>query len=74
MMKKLGDLELFDVEDLAKILDIQKLTIRRMLKSGKLKGRKLAKKWYVTGEALREYFAKSEAEALDGSEGDHGHE
>ena len=71
-MKKLGDLELFDVEDLAGILGIQKLTLRRMLKSGKIKGRKLAKKWYVTGEALREYFAKSEAEARDASGGEHG--
>lgn len=72
-MKKLGDLELFDVEDLAGILGIQKLTLRRMLKNGKIKGRKLAKKWYVTGEALREYFAKSEAEARSGSGGEHGH-
>ena len=61
-VKKIGDLVLYDVEDLSKLLDIQEKTIRQILRDGKLKGRKLARKWYVTEESLREYFQKAEAE------------
>lgn len=74
MSKKIGDLELYDVQELAGILGLQVLTVRRMLKAGKIRGRKLAKRWYVTSESLREYFQLSEAEAQAAAmgEGDHG--
>jgi len=63
MPKKVGSLELYDIEELSKLLAIQQKTIRAMLKEGRLKGRKLARKWYVTEESLREYFSESEAQA-----------
>ena len=63
MPKKVGSLELYDIEELSKLLAIQQKTIRAMLKEGRLKGRKLARKWYVTEEGLREYFSESEAQA-----------
>lgn len=74
MSKKIGDLELYDVQELAGILGLQVLTVRRMLKAGKIRGRKLAKRWYVTSESLREYFQLSEAEAQAAAldEGAHG--
>jgi len=56
MSIKLGDLTLFTVDELSELLDIQEKTIRAYLRDGKLKGRKMAGKWYVTEEALREYF------------------
>lgn len=56
MTKQIGGLTLYDVAELAEALDVQERTIREYLKSGKLKGRKMAGKWYVTEEALREYF------------------
>jgi len=62
MPKKLGDLELFDVEELAEQLGIQEKTIRKLLREGRLKGRKLARRWYVSSEALREYFSQQEPE------------
>jgi excisionase family DNA binding protein len=62
MPKKLGDLTLYSVEELSKILDIQETTIRKYLREGKLKGRKLARKWYVTEESLTEYFRETEQE------------
>jgi hypothetical protein len=61
MSKKFGGLEIFTVEDLSKILDIQEKTLRQLLKDGKLKGRKLARRWYVTEDHLREYFSQPEA-------------
>jgi len=61
MPKKLSDnLILYDVEELSRVLDIQERTIREMLKEGKLKGRKLARKWYVTEEELQRYFSVPE--------------
>lgn len=59
---QLGDLKLYDVEDLSKELHIQEATIRKMLVSGKLKARKMARKWYVSEESLKEYFSQSETE------------
>lgn len=60
MAVKIGDLELFTVEELSELLDIQERTIREYLRAGKLRGRKMAKRWYVTEEALREYFEAEE--------------
>jgi hypothetical protein len=56
MPKKIGNLTLFSVDDLHRELGLSKMTIRNYLKSGRLKGRKLGVAWYVTEEALREYF------------------
>jgi len=59
---KIGDLVLYDVEELSSILKIQEKTIRAILREGKLKGRKMARKWYVTEDNLREYFSYGETE------------
>ena len=63
MPKKIGQLELYDVDELAKLLDIRARSIRAMLADGRLKGRKMARRWYVTDESLREYFREPEATA-----------
>lgn len=61
MPKRLSDnLILYDVEELSQVLDIQERTIRQLLRDGKLKGRKLARKWYVTEDSLQEYFGQPE--------------
>ncbi|MDZ7682892.1 MAG: helix-turn-helix domain-containing protein [Fodinibius sp.] len=56
MPKQIGNLTLYSVEDLHKQLGLSKMTIRAYLRDGKIRGRKLGVKWYVTEEALREYF------------------
>lgn len=56
MPVKIGDLELYDVGELSSLLDIQERTIRRYLREGRLKGRKMARKWYVTQGSLEAYF------------------
>ena len=57
---QIGDLRLFDVEELAGLLQVHEVTIRRLLRLGKLPGRKFAKKWYVSEEALQAYFREPE--------------
>ena len=59
MPKQVGDLTLYSVDDLNRQLGLSKLTIRTYLREGKIRGRKLGVKWYVTEEALREYFGES---------------
>lgn len=69
MTKQIGDLKLYDVEELAELLDVQPKTIRAYLQEGKLKGRKIARKWYIPEQSLKEYFSQPEP-ARDGQEED----
>lgn len=62
MPKTIGAIKLYSVEDLSEILDIQEVTIRKYLRAGKLKGRKLARRWYVTEENLQDFFRQAEPE------------
>lgn len=58
MPKQVGNLTLYSVDDLNEQLGLSKMTIRAYLRDGKIRGRKLGVRWYVTEEALREYFNK----------------
>lgn len=67
MPKQLGNLTLYSVDDLHEQLGLSKMTIRAYLREGKIRARKLGVQWYVTEEALRDYFAeptKTSAETL----------
>lgn len=59
MPKKIGSLTLYSVDDLHEQLGLSKMTIRTYLREGRIRGRKLGVSWYVTEEALREYFGES---------------
>ncbi len=63
MVRQIGDLKLYDVEALSELLGINQRTIRKLLLDGVLKGRKLARKWYVSEENLRSYFESAETAA-----------
>jgi len=58
---KIGEMELYDVQELSSLLGVQAKTIRRYLKDGRLQGRKLARKWYVTADSLKAYFQQPES-------------
>lgn len=60
---KLENLTLYSVEELASLFGVQRNTVRNLLKSGALRGRKLARKWYVTEENLQAYFAEQDERA-----------
>ncbi len=60
MPRKIGNLILYSVDDLHKMLGVSKMTIRTYLREGKLKGRKLGVKWFITEESLRDYFENPE--------------
>lgn len=56
MPKQIGTLTLYSVEELSELLEVQDKTLRIYLRDGKLHGRKMAGKWYITEEQLRAYF------------------
>jgi len=58
-----GDLKLYEVKELSQLLAIQERTVRKLFRDGTLKGRKLAKKWYITEESLKDYFSQVEPDS-----------
>lgn len=56
MPRKIGELTLYSVDDLHEMLGVSKLTLRTYIRNGKIKGRKLGVSWYVTEDAIRNYF------------------
>lgn len=54
-------LKIYDVKQLSEMLNIQERTVRKLFNEGVLKGKKLGRKWYITAEALKEYFEQEEA-------------
>jgi len=53
---KIGDLTLYSVKALSEKLQVSKDTVKNYLKAGKLQGKKLAGKWYISEQAVKEYF------------------
>ncbi len=56
MPRKIGELTLYSVDDLHEMLGVSKLTLRSYIRNGRIRGRKLGVSWYVTEDAIREYF------------------
>jgi len=63
-IKVTEDLVLYDVDALSELLKVQPRTIRQLFKDGKLRGRKLARKWYTTQDDLEAYFRQTETAGL----------
>lgn len=55
-MLQIGSLKLYDVRDLAELLQVHEKTVRKLLRTGDLKGKKLAKKWFVAENEIQTYF------------------
>ena len=68
MSIQIGDMTLYDVEEVAEKLYVGTPTIRRYLRQGQLKGKKLAKRWYVSEEAIKDYFQPEEVSELQPEE------
>ena len=62
MPRTIDGIKLYEVHEIAKDLGISENTIRGYLKSGKLKGKKLGKKWFVPAQSLKEYFGQESGE------------
>lgn len=52
----LGNLTLFDVDELSGKLGVTKITIRSYLREGRLIGKKVGGNWYVSEDSLKQFF------------------
>ena len=50
-----GEIELLRVDDLVKTLGIHRETVRRYIRAGKLKARKIGRRYYVSKDSLKEF-------------------
>lgn len=53
---KIGDLMLYDVLELSKKLNVTPVTLRSYMKQGRLQGKKVGGKWYISQASLEVYF------------------
>jgi len=56
---------LYTVEELAGLFGIQERTLRAYIKEGRLRGRKLARRWYVSGRSIMTYFEEGHQTGID---------
>ncbi|MBN1429181.1 MAG: helix-turn-helix domain-containing protein [Anaerolineae bacterium] len=59
---RLEGMTLYTVKDIELLLGIGNSTVRRYISDGRLKGRKMARRWYVPAESLLEYFQETDQE------------
>ncbi|MDQ7827269.1 MAG: helix-turn-helix domain-containing protein [Candidatus Eremiobacteraeota bacterium] len=64
MPRQIGALTLYEVEELVEALDVTKETVRAYLKTGRLKGEKFGKRWFVSEESLRDFFNPAQDQML----------
>ena len=63
MPTEIAGTTLYSTEELAEIFKVTPKTLRAYITGGKLKGRKIGGKWFVTQEALKEFFGEAEGKA-----------
>ena len=56
MPKQIGDIKLYSLMELANILDITDVTLRRYIKSGRLKAQKIGGAYHVTETNLNQFL------------------
>ncbi len=59
MPKTIGKIRLYSLKELSKRLDVNIVTLRSYIRTGRLKGAKMGVSWMVSEDNLREYFNKN---------------
>ena len=54
------EIQLYTVDEIAKILQAHPVTIRRYIREGKIKAQKIGKRYYVTKENLKAFVSGEE--------------
>jgi excisionase family DNA binding protein len=56
------DKEYLNVDDIAKILNIHRVTALNMFNKGRLPGRKLANRWIISKDQFKKYVERNDEE------------
>jgi excisionase family DNA binding protein len=60
VVKQIGDIKLYSVEDLHEALKVNERTIRDWFNKGRLRGQKIGTEWHITEENLRRFLSGEE--------------
>lgn len=60
-------LTLYTVEEVAELFELHRNTVFKYLRTGRLPGHKLGRRWYVSDEALRAYFDRPPEKVENGA-------
>ena len=63
-MKQIGDVKLFDVLELSKLLGVTGQSIRKYIQSGKLRASVIGRKHYITLDSFKEMLGEGDAQKL----------
>ncbi len=55
---KIGNIEVYDIQELCKTFQVDEPTLMGCIENGSLKGQKLGNKWYVSSRVLEEFFER----------------
>ena len=58
--KGVGVMQIYDVPQLSEMLKVSKKAVRSYLITGRLKGRKVGKRWLIHEDAVREFLMNTE--------------
>jgi len=56
------DITVYNVKEISELLGITQVTIREYIKQGKLRAKKIAGEWRITGDALRDFLSADKIE------------
>lgn len=60
MVKQIGDIKLYSVDDLHKALGVNERTLRDWFNKGRLRGQKIGTEWHITEENLKKFLSGEE--------------
>jgi excisionase family DNA binding protein len=61
MPKVIGDITLYTLMELAKMLDVTDVTLRRYIKDGKLHATKIGGSYHISEQALKEFLEQDQS-------------
>jgi len=56
-LKIIDGTKLYEVEDLVAMLKVSRITVQGYLRSGRIKGVKIGKRWHVTEKNLKDFLS-----------------
>ncbi len=59
------DITIYNVKEISEIIGITQVTIREYIRQGKLRAKKIAGEWRITGDALRDFLSADRTEESD---------
>ncbi len=59
------DITIYNVKEISEIIGITQVTIREYIRKGKLRAKKIAGEWRITGDALRDFLSADMIEEAD---------